>query len=255
MPLRPPIVVAHRGASATHPENTIAAFDAAVSAGAEAVELDVRLTGDGYPVVMHDPVVDRMTDGRGAVRSFTLDQIERMRIVHGSAGDQRIPSLAQALEAVSGRVGVVIEVKNLPGEPDFDPDPEPLVRATLTALHRSAFAGPAMLVSFNPMSIDASRRLEPAIPTGLLSADAADLSAALAYAKEHGHVWILPVAVAVHAAGAPAVEEAHRSAVRVGTWVVDEAADAVELMRIGVDAVATNDPAVVLEARRKAFAP
>jgi glycerophosphoryl diester phosphodiesterase len=71
-------VIAHRGDSAHAPENTFAAFDQAVALGADALELDVRLTRDGVPVVIHDETVDRTTDGRGAVDSHTLAELQRL---------------------------------------------------------------------------------------------------------------------------------------------------------------------------------
>ena len=72
------LVVAHRGASVSHPENTLEAFEAAVAAGAEVLELDVRLSADGVPVVLHDPDVSRCTDGRGFVHELTLSQLKRL---------------------------------------------------------------------------------------------------------------------------------------------------------------------------------
>ena len=69
-----PMVVAHRGASVEQPENTIAAFEAAIDAGADAVEFDVRMTADGDAVVMHDPDVSRTTDGTGVVSEMTLEE-------------------------------------------------------------------------------------------------------------------------------------------------------------------------------------
>ncbi|MBI5082455.1 MAG: hypothetical protein HZB17_14315 [Chloroflexi bacterium] len=85
-----PQIIAHRGASAAAPENTLAAFNLAVEFGADAVELDVDMTRDGVPIVIHDDTVDRTTDGHGAAASLTLgcrqpdperDQTVRRRFV------------------------------------------------------------------------------------------------------------------------------------------------------------------------------
>src|SRR5262245_49141024 len=86
-----PAVVAHRGSSATHPENTLDAFRAAVLAGADYVELDARLTADGVPVVLHDADVSRTTDGSGLVHELTLSQVESLDASGGTAGPQRVP--------------------------------------------------------------------------------------------------------------------------------------------------------------------
>ncbi|HEY4721683.1 MAG TPA: glycerophosphodiester phosphodiesterase family protein, partial [Anaerolineae bacterium] len=73
-----PAVIGHRGASAAAPENTLAAFNLAVLLGADAVELDAKLSKDDVPVVMHDPTVDRTTDGRGRVADLTLADLKKL---------------------------------------------------------------------------------------------------------------------------------------------------------------------------------
>jgi glycerophosphoryl diester phosphodiesterase len=71
-------VIAHRGASAARPENTLAAFELAVLLGADAIELDVHLSADGIPVVIHDPTLDRTTDLRGSVSRYTLTELRKV---------------------------------------------------------------------------------------------------------------------------------------------------------------------------------
>ena len=99
-----PLVIAHRGASVDRPENTVAAFAEARVQGADWVELDVRLSADGVLVVHHDA---HLADGR------------LIRLVDSDDLPADVPSLAEAFEAAEG-MGVNIEVKNLPGDPDFD---------------------------------------------------------------------------------------------------------------------------------------
>jgi glycerophosphoryl diester phosphodiesterase len=240
------LVVGHRGAPLVAPENTLASFQAAVDAGAGAVEFDVRLTADDVPVVMHDPTVDRTTDGHVLVRSMTLDQVKRLRI----EGSHEVPSLREALDALSGKAMVDIEVKNIPGEPDFDAADEPLVAATLRELDRSAFAGDLIIASFNPLSLARSKELAPEVPTGLLTHPVVDAAAALAFARTSGHRWVLPFVDRLPTPPDALVEEAHGAGVRVGVWIVDDPRRGVELLRAGVDAVATNDPAAVVAALR-----
>jgi glycerophosphoryl diester phosphodiesterase len=246
-----PIVVAHRGSSATHPENTLASFGAAIEAGADAVEFDVRLTADGHAVVMHDPDVHRTTSGAGLVRSMTLAEVRRLRIASPD-GPLEAPTLQDALSFLSGRVGVDIEIKNIPGEPDFDPEGEPVVAATLRGLDETAFAGAVIVSSFNPMAIARSRASAPDVPTGLLTTDEVDAAAAAGFAAEEGHAWVLPSAARVAEAGTAFPARAHEAGLRVGTWVVDDPVTAVALFRTGLDAVATNDPATIVAARRRA---
>src|SRR5262245_64463841 len=120
-----PAIVAHRGASSTRPENTLASFEEAIALGAQIVELDVRLSRDGALIVMHDPVVDRTTDGNGFVHELDAAEIASLRI----GTDERVPAFAEVLEAVSGRAALAVEIKNIPGEPAYDPAGEPIVAA------------------------------------------------------------------------------------------------------------------------------
>lgn len=111
------IVVGHRGTRKFAPENTIAAFDAAIAMGARAIEMDLRMTKDGEFVVMHDATVDRTTDGRGRVAALTLAEIKRLDA--GSWFDPRfagekVPTFREALRAIKGRAGVDVDFKSGP---------------------------------------------------------------------------------------------------------------------------------------------
>ena len=238
-----PLVVAHRGASAEEPENTLAAFERAVAAGADVVEFDVRMTADDVAVVLHDPDVDRTTQGHGLVREMSLEEVRALGV----------PTLEEVLLLLSGRVALDIEIKNIPGQPDFDGQREAAVEATLLALELTAFVGQAMLSSFNPFSIARSLALAPDVPTGLLTEPEVDVRAGLTFASEQGHVWLLPFAGRVVDAGPDLPGEIHDAGLLLGTWITDDPDDAVALMRGGVDAVATNDPASIVAARRSAF--
>ncbi|HTQ56691.1 MAG TPA: glycerophosphodiester phosphodiesterase family protein [Bryobacteraceae bacterium] len=117
VPAKPQIVViAHRGEHRAHPENTLPAFQAAVDAGADYFELDVRTTADGHLVLMHDATVDRTTNGSGAVRRLTLDQIRKLdagaKFGPRFAGT-RVPTLAEALRLARGRIGVYVDSKDI----------------------------------------------------------------------------------------------------------------------------------------------
>lgn len=243
-----PLVVAHRGASADEPENTLRSFEAAAAAGADAVEFDVRMSADGHAVVLHDPAVDRTTDGEGLVRDLTLEEIKRLRMHDGSGERMQIPTLAETLALLSGRVAIDIEIKNLPGEPDHDPEQEAAVEATHRGLQASGFVGAVLISSFNPRSIARSRALAPEVPTGLLAVGAMPLDDVLGLAADGGHGWVLPAASAVLAAGEEIVARVRSAGLRLGTWIVDEPATAGELATWGLDAIATNDPRTIVPA-------
>ncbi len=244
-------IVAHRGASSIEAENTIEAFRAAVQAGADAVEFDVRVTADGVPVVLHDADVSRTTDGRGLVRDLSLRDVKRLRIRTSRGSTTEVPTLAEALEALSGRAAVDIEIKNVPGDQSFEPDRELAVDAAIDELDASGFSGPVLVSSFNPFSLARVRELAPTVPTGLLTAYDVDARVALEFANALAHPWVLPFVEMIRAEAAAVVREAHAAAMRVGTWIVDDAAVARELILAGVDAIATNDPAAIVRAREE----
>src|SRR3990170_3880564 len=147
-----PPIVAPRGASSTHPENTLPSFEAAIALGASVVELDARLTADGVAVVMHDPEGSRTTDGAGLVHELTAEQVRALR-----AGTYEVPAyvptLAETLEALSGRTAIAIEIKNIPSEPAYEPDHESIVRAALGDPEGTGVEGAALVLSFNPPPI------------------------------------------------------------------------------------------------------
>ena len=230
-------------------ENTLEAFEAAVAAGADAVEFDVRLTADGVPVVLHDADVARTTDGDGLVRDLSLTDVKRLRIRTRAGGPAEIPTLRETLELLSGRAAVDVEIKNVPGDRDFEPDRERAVEATIESLAASAFSGPVLVSSFNPFSLVRVRELAPEIPTGLLTGYDVEAAAAFEFARAQGHPWVLPFAEMVRPDAAELVRAAHAADVRVGTWIVDDSALAAQLIHAGVDAIATNDPAALVAVR------
>jgi glycerophosphoryl diester phosphodiesterase len=245
------LVVAHRGASAAEPENTLVAFEAALAAGADAIELDVRLTSDGVPVVMHDADVSASTDGSGLVHELTLAQVKRLDASGGRSRSLEVPTLAEAVELVGDRGGIDVEIKNLPGEPAFDSPREATLEATLEVLEGSSFRGPVLISSFNWLTIERSKQLAPELATGFLTIAAIDAHAALVYTRSNGHDFVLPQTPALLEAGEDLVREAHENGIRVGTWVADEETVLETLFGWGVDAVACNDPAAAVAVRQR----
>jgi glycerophosphoryl diester phosphodiesterase len=250
------LVVAHRGASSLEPENTLVAFEAAVRSGADVVELDVRLTADGVPVVLHDADVAATTDGTGFVHTMTVSQLKRLDAAGGSGPVQRIPTLGEALEVIGGgSTAVNLEIKNLPGEPAFDSPREATLERALDTVRDTGFGGAVLVSSFNWLSIERSKVLVPEMATGFLTIAAIDPWAALVYVRQAGHEFVLPQTPALLSAGKEFVREAHADGVRVGTWVADDEALLKTLFEWGVDAVATNDPALAVSVRDRVVPP
>lgn len=114
------VVIAHRGEHLHHPENTLAAFQGAVDAGADFFELDVRTTSDGKLVLMHDATADRMTGGKGEVAKMTFEDLRKLEVgvnlgpgFAGMFAGTRIPSFDEALAFARGKLGVYIDSKRI----------------------------------------------------------------------------------------------------------------------------------------------
>lgn len=163
--LRRPI--AHRGLhdlAAGRPENSLSAVKAAVDAG-YGVEIDLQLTRDGQPVVFHDYDLARLTGVAGPIRQLTLSDATRIPLL--GAAVETIPTLDQVLDAVGGRVPLVIELKDQDGA--MGPDVGQLEAATVAAL--GGYAGSVALMSFNPNSVAELARIAPDLPRGLVTGD------------------------------------------------------------------------------------
>lgn len=147
--------IAHRGASDRYPENTLLAFEQALELGAEAVECDVHLSADGEVVVIHDPTVDRTTNGHGEVAAMTLEELRRLDAGirrHPRFAGQRIPTLSEVLELVRGRAQVFIELKGTSPE---------LPRRVVEVVRAGGMAGEAWLFTANRAVLEELRRTAP----------------------------------------------------------------------------------------------
>jgi glycerophosphoryl diester phosphodiesterase len=113
-PAKKIVVISHRGEHLHHPENTLAAFQAAIDAGADYFELDVRTTSDGKFVIMHDDTLDRMTNGTGKVHEHTFDEIRALDAGVKFAPEfkgTKVPTLDEALDLAHGKINVYVDTK------------------------------------------------------------------------------------------------------------------------------------------------
>lgn len=221
-------VLAHRGSAQTARENTLAAFAAARSAGADGVELDVRATADGQVVVHHDA---ELASG-GAVAELRAAELPTW-----------LPSLDEALAELAG-LEVNIEIKHDPAEPGDDPA-ERLAAAVARTVLAAAGRGSFVVSSFNLATLDAFLGEAPQVATGLLVDPAIDALRACSTAQAHGHGGVHPW----YPLTTPdVVAEARERGLAVRVWTVDEPGAIAELARLGVDAVITNDVPAALAA-------
>jgi glycerophosphoryl diester phosphodiesterase len=232
-----PLVLAHRGARRVAPENTVEAFTRALELGADGVELDVHRSADGRLVVHHDADAP----GLGVLADHTLAQIRAAR--------PGVPTLEEALDACRGSL-VNIEVKNLPGDADFDHDDRAadLVVAAVAGRGR----GDEILVSsFNLDTVDRVHALDATIPTAFLVMPGMDPIAALDVCVARGHAALHPfVGLLAGAAAGATTARAHELGLRVNVWTVNEPDELRRLADAGVDGVVTDVPDLAVEVLR-----
>jgi glycerophosphoryl diester phosphodiesterase len=245
-------VIAHRGDSAHAPENTFAAFDQAVALGADALELDVRLTRDGVPVVIHDETVDRTTDGQGQVDSHTLTELQRLdagsrftsdggRTYPYRGAEVRIPALEEVVRRYPD-LPLLIELKSADA-----------VEPTRQVLAASGVVPRALVDSMLHAAVAPFRG--GTVATGASVDDVLRLlrrlwrTAALPYEALCVPRWYrglrIPVSVLSRAA--------KRAGVVTHVWTVNAPPVARRLWRAGVQGIITDDPGPMVQVRAEVF--
>lgn len=249
-------VIGHRGNRAHAPENTLESFAQAMSAGADAIEFDVRVSADGIPVICHDPTVARTTDGAGALSKMTYAELRRLDAgARFTADDGRtfpyrdrgiqIPSLDEVLDAFP-TTPLLIEVK--------DPVSSTRIRKAIESHHAE-----------RRCLIDAldSRALVPfagsSIATGAARAGVTRLVAGILLGRAIPPLVYRAICIPLSYNGIPIpVRRLARVArlhdCRVHTWTINDPVTAVDLWKAGVDGIITDDPAAMLRARSSHFA-
>jgi glycerophosphoryl diester phosphodiesterase len=226
---------AHRGASLFAPENTLAAFRAAEAAGAHGIELDVHVTRDGVPVVIHDTDVKRTTNGSGTVTGMLLQDLKRLDaggwFSPGYSGE-RVPTLSEVLEWAQDRVRLNIEIKaSASGE-------------AVLRLLRDFPAARVLVSSFNHNLLSDLRQCQSALSLGFLVETlfwGRALKKAANCRAESLHPRIDRLSPAM-------VNAARRLGLKIYPWTVNDPASLPGLKGLGVDGLFTDDPAVMVQA-------
>lgn len=223
-----PLIIAHRGASAERPENTLAAFRRALALKVDGIELDVHVTRDGVTVVFHDDGLRRLTGERGPVAARTWRELQKLRV----RGTESIPRLVDVLRLTRGRCTVQIEIKA--GVPVA-----PVVRAVKAARATDA----VILASFSPAIVRSARELAPAIPRMLISEGR---GAPAALVRQLASCDAAGLSVNHRAIrSADWVHEITSRGFAVWTWTVNDARTARRLAGWGVAALLGDNPALL----------
>ena len=245
-----PRLFAHRGGALEAPENTLEAFARGLRAGADRLELDVHGTADGAVVVIHDPTLDRTTDGSGEVRRRTLAEVQaldagyRFRDEHGAHAFRgrgvRVPALAELLEAFPG-VPLNIEIKQR----------EPAIEdAVFAVLDRFAARRQVLLAAEDGRIMQHIRERAGGVLTGssvddvVAFAEAWEQGRLEAYRHPGAALQVPPDFLGRPLVSAEMVQKAHRLGVEVHVWTIDDPSEIERLLALGVDGIMTDRPSL-----------
>ena len=242
---QPVEIIAHRGYSAKAPENTLASLEAALNAGADAVEFDVHTAACGTPVLFHDAMLSRTTNGVGPVRRRTLEQLKALdagKWFSPAFAGERIPSFAEALSALRGRVPrIYAEVKGFRELEDLDR----MVRLT----RDQGMLRDVVFISMNWTLLDRMRGQEASLLVGYIVEEPGTAEEALRRAS--GDFGAMVDFRADLVASSPELaQRCHDQGTEVAVWTVDDPADAARLLGMGVRRITTNQVEKLLDWKR-----
>jgi glycerophosphoryl diester phosphodiesterase len=247
-PSRTILISAHRGGAALAPENTLAAFRNGIALGADFLEMDVHLTKDGVPVVIHDPTIDRTTDGTGRVADLTLAQLQSFNAAAkfaGTAERQVVPTLAQVLDlAKPARVQLEIEIKTTADNQRY----MGIEQKVIDEITARGMLDRVRIMAFEFDTLQRVRAINPKIKT----------TALFTFDYFRSHDLDQPATVIDDVAGfadgigvnkdlltPQLVREAHNRKMSVGVWTVDSQAEMNKFIAMGVDSITSNRPDLV----------
>jgi len=216
----------HRGAKALEPENTLLSIRRAMEIGVDAVEIDVHLTKDKEVVVIHDSTVDRTTNGKGPVGSYTLEEIKKLDAGKG----EKIPTLKEVIEFVKDKVRLIIELKE-----------EGTEDKVVGLIKGYNMFDSAYIISFWHMLVKKIKEMDSRIKTGVLlvgcPVDACIARSASADALVMNYAFV----------SKGLVDKAHQEGLKVFIWNIDDRDMLKPYLDMGVDGIGSNDPRILVE--------
>jgi len=225
------LVLGHRGASADAPENTLAAFVMAREQGADGIELDVRLSADGWPVIIHDDRVERTTNGTGRVAHLTVAELQAL----DAGAGQSVPTLDEVFETLGPGFLYNVEIK------DFGWRDTGIEAAVADRIEAHHLTNQTVVSSFNPLTVRRARRhLPQSTLVALIRERRGSKFGHWLAAADGDHPYYTMVDEAYMA-------WARQCGYRVHVWTVDDPAEARRLASLGVQAIITNKPKLIRE--------
>jgi glycerophosphoryl diester phosphodiesterase len=266
------LAYAHRGGAREAPSSTLYAMRRALEAGADALELDVHATADGHLVCCHDTTVDRTTNGRGAIASLTLAEVQALDnaffFVPGEEAapglppeayplrgrapadpELRVPRLEEVLEAFPSAILNLDIKQTAPAVEPYEAELAKLLRS-----HRRV--EDVIVASFSDRALEVFRAEAPEIPTAAGPADAASFVAAVRSGAELPRLACVALQLPVTVGGTRVVDgelvsRAHEAGLAVHAWTVDDPEEMRELVALGVDGIMTDRPSVLVSVLRE----
>lgn len=236
-----PIIFAHRGASAHAPENTIPSFELAVAQGADAIELDAKLSADGQIVVFHDATIDRTTDGSGRLAQKTfadLRSLDAGSFFSDQFRGTKIPTLDEVFEAVGKKIFINVELTNYAAPRDT------LVEKVCALVRKHGLEKSVIFSSFFAFNLKKAEGLLSDVPRGLLALDGWTGAWARSFGFSFGEYAALhPYLTDVNP---QQVSRVHQLKRRIHVWTVNKPEDISRLRSWGVDGIFTDDPQLAL---------
>lgn len=236
------LIIAHRGYRAKYPENTLVAFEEAIDAGADMIELDVLLTKDRKMVVIHDESLDRTTNAQGTVRDYTLSELKTLDA--GSWFDarfkgERLPTLEEVLELVDKRIPVNIEIKRSAYEPHHPPDA--IEKQIVELVMRKNAVENVLVSSFEWQVLEPLGAMKEGPAIAILSGGPNEHNPLEACRNLGAFSWH-PRSLMLKKEH---VREMHETGILVFPWNVDTLEDIERVLEMDVDGVIVDDPLLV----------
>jgi glycerophosphoryl diester phosphodiesterase len=228
-------IIAHRGYSARAPENTLVAIEAAIEAGADAVEFDLHVSADGVPVLFHDEELQRTSNGTGPLRASTLAQLAALDAgswFSGAFAGEPIPAFSDALARARGRIGRVYpEVKHYGAQRDLARMVDAVTTARLQDL--------TVFISMDWGALEQMRGVHPALNVGYIVEKGSRSRDAIERASGDTHA-LVDFDHRILLEDPSLTDFAHARGVELAVWTVDDPVVASKLLALGVRRITTN---------------
>ncbi len=240
-------VISHRGANKVAPQNTIAAFKKSAEIGCDGLETDVHLTKDGIPVICHNFTIDATSNGKGAIKNMTLEELRQYDFGSYKGEEfagEKIPTLDEFLE-VSKNMGDKMKVLNIELKSEkFGEAGSEIAIKTIDAVKNHDMFDKLLISSFDPAILVDCKKEDKKCKTGLLYCPSDFISVKIAprpvsFCKEIGADALHPFHMYVTRLY---VERAHRAGIMVNPWTINKELTIKHLLKLGVDGLITDDP-------------